>query len=419
MKNLLMDILAFGTIFSSVLVITSKNPVIAVIFLISVFVNAAGYLIILGIGFIGISYIIVYIGAITVLFLFVIMMINIRLSDITEVGSQYSKSLPLALAIASLFIYEIFTIIPFSFNNVSVISTLFNVLGNLNELFLNSELSYTDIVYTQPAMVDTTITNFLQIESIGLFIYTYGAIWLIITSVVLLLAMVAPIFITKKSTFNSYKSTPILNKKIINIGNLKKNKSYFSSILYDIKSSWHLLILKIYKNINLLNIINIIFLVFILYKFFVGLKNGLLPFLFSFVLSLLISSYVLNNFKYSDNIIVRFLQKFVFLNIFLISFWTLGHYLGFYDVTHCSSNDGDKFPDDSNTKNKSHNIISVIKDLNKDNNDQYTVTVSKEFVDKNMTVIGEAAKIAAGTVAPNAAAGAAAGTVAAAALKAS
>ena len=61
MKNFLIDLLAFSALFSSVLVITSKNPVIAVIFLISVFVNAAGYLILLGIGFIGISYIIVYV----------------------------------------------------------------------------------------------------------------------------------------------------------------------------------------------------------------------------------------------------------------------------------------------------------------------------------------------------------------------
>jgi NADH-ubiquinone oxidoreductase chain 6 len=61
MKNFLIDILTFNTLISSILVITSKNPVIAVIFLISVFVNAAGYLILLGIGFIGISYIIVYV----------------------------------------------------------------------------------------------------------------------------------------------------------------------------------------------------------------------------------------------------------------------------------------------------------------------------------------------------------------------
>ena len=200
MKNLFIDILAFGTLLSSVLVITSKNPVIAVIFLISVFVNAAGYLILLGIGFIEISYIIVYIGAIAVLFLFVIMMINIKLTDILETGSQYTKTLPLALAIGLLFVYEFFTIIPFSFNNVEAISALLNLLTNLNELLLSSNISSVNVVYNavSPVIADTTFTNFLQVEAIGQGLYTYGAFWLIITSVILLLAMVAPIFISKK-----------------------------------------------------------------------------------------------------------------------------------------------------------------------------------------------------------------------------
>ena len=200
MKNLFIDILAFGALLSSVLVITSKNPVIAVIFLISVFINAAGYLILLGIGFIGISYIIVYVGAITVLFLFVIMLLNIRLTDILEAGSQYTKNIPLALAIGSLFIYEIFTIIPFSFNDVSLISSLLNLITNLNGLFLNSDISTVNVVYNtiNPVLADTTFTNFLQVQSIGQSLYTFGAYWLIITSVILLLAMVAPIFITKK-----------------------------------------------------------------------------------------------------------------------------------------------------------------------------------------------------------------------------
>ena len=202
MKNLFIDILAFGTLLSSVLVITSKNPVIAVIFLISVFVNAAGYLILLGIGFIGISYIIVYIGAIAVLFLFVIMMINIKLTDILETGSQYTKTLPLAFAIGLLFVYEFFTIIPFSFNNISSISALLNLLTNLNELLLSSNLSSTNLVYNayNPVLADTTFINFLQVEAIGQGLYTYGAFWLIITSVILLLAMVAPIFISRKSS---------------------------------------------------------------------------------------------------------------------------------------------------------------------------------------------------------------------------
>jgi NADH-ubiquinone oxidoreductase chain 6 len=199
MKNILIDILAFGTLLSSVLVITSKNPVIAVIFLISVFVYAAGYLILLGVGFIGISYIIVYVGAITVLFLFVIMMINIKYTDILETGSQYTKNLPLAIAIGSLFIYEIFTIMPFSINNVSIISVLLETLTNFNGLLFNSEISAINSVNTAyyPNIADTTFTNFLQIEAIGQHLYSTGAFLLIITSVILLLAMVAPIFISR------------------------------------------------------------------------------------------------------------------------------------------------------------------------------------------------------------------------------
>jgi len=210
MTNLFIDILAFGALLSSVLVITSKNPVISILFLISTFLNAAGYLILTGVGFIGISYIIVYIGAITVLFLFCIMMINIRLSDILETGSQYTKTIPLALAIGSLFIYEFFTILPFTFNNVSSISALLEVFTSLNGLLLSSDLSSLDTVYFtySPVIADTAFTNFLQIESIGQGLYTYGAFWLILVSVILLLSMVAPIFLSRNNNKNN-NSNPL------------------------------------------------------------------------------------------------------------------------------------------------------------------------------------------------------------------
>lgn len=204
MKNLFIDLLAFGTLFSSVLVITSKNPVIAVTFLISVFINAAGYLILMGVGFIGIAYIIIYIGAITVLFLFVIMMINIKLADILETGTQYTKNVPLALALGSLFIYEIFTIMPFSFNNVPAISALLDILTKLNILVLNPDIQIITELNTafDPSIADTAFVNFLQIQAVGQGLYTYGAIWLILCSVILLLAMVAPIFISKITKIN-------------------------------------------------------------------------------------------------------------------------------------------------------------------------------------------------------------------------
>jgi NADH-ubiquinone oxidoreductase chain 6 len=97
MNNILLDLLTFTSVLSAVLVITASSPVISVLFLIAVFINIAGYLILLGINFIALAYIMVYIGAIAILFLFVIMMLNIRLVELTETGANYNKNIPLAL----------------------------------------------------------------------------------------------------------------------------------------------------------------------------------------------------------------------------------------------------------------------------------------------------------------------------------
>jgi len=199
MKHLFIDLLAWGTIFSSMLVILSVNPVIAVIFLIAVFCNAAGFLILLGVGFIGISYIILYVGAITVLFLFVIMMFNIKLSDIVNTQAQINANMSFVIAITGLFIYEMKWILPFAINDVSGLPTLF--LHQTNKILLNSNttVKINNVLNTfNPNTADTSFTSFLQIESIGEGLYTYGAPLLISCSMILLLAMIAPIFISGK-----------------------------------------------------------------------------------------------------------------------------------------------------------------------------------------------------------------------------
>jgi NADH-ubiquinone oxidoreductase chain 6 len=205
MTTYFINLLAFGTLLSCVFSITSKNPVISVIFLISTFVQAAGYLILIGINFIGISYIVIYVGAIAILFLFVIMMINIKLTDILETGTQYTKNLPLAIAIGSLFIFIIFTIIPFNFNNVPALSFLLDKMTSLNSLLAGPTESLLTINlinsivnnYFITSLSDTIITDFQQIEVLGHGLYTYGAVLLITLSVILLLAMFATIIISK------------------------------------------------------------------------------------------------------------------------------------------------------------------------------------------------------------------------------
>ncbi len=222
MNKILLDILSLGAILSSILVITSKNPVIAVIFLISVFINAAGYLLIIGVTFVGITYIIVYIGAITVLFLFIIMMINIRLIDLLEFGREYTKNFPLAIFIGILFVYEIINVLPFMFNNVldgnSLQAIPLDLLNQLNSIILNASAEpaaepagYSNLInsvnsgqgqalLTQnsnlSAAPSVKLNHFLQIEILGQSLYTYGAIWLLLSSIILLLAMISALFLS-------------------------------------------------------------------------------------------------------------------------------------------------------------------------------------------------------------------------------
>ena len=209
MTEFFLNLLGFGAIISSILVITAKNPIIAVLFLIAVFVNAAGYLILLGIGFVGIAYLIVYVGAITVLFLFVIMLLNIRLSEIIEISTNFTKNLPLALIIGLLLIYEFLTIIPFNYirgaTDISIITILFDMLQSINNILINNIDMTNNIVYLtiNPIIADTNFNNFLQIQALGHNLYTFGSIWLIITSLILLLAMIATLFLTLNKNTNN------------------------------------------------------------------------------------------------------------------------------------------------------------------------------------------------------------------------
>lgn len=201
MTTIFVNLLAFATLLSSVFTITSKNPVISVIFLISTFVSGALYLILIGINFLGISYIIVYVGAIAVLFLFVIMLLNIRLAEITEVGTQYFKVLPLAFVISSLFLYFFLSVMPQTSNDVAIISYLVNSLTNFNSLMLSSNISAYNIEHltNNSLSPETLISSFTQLEALGHTLYTNGSTLLITLSMILLLTMFATIVINKEN----------------------------------------------------------------------------------------------------------------------------------------------------------------------------------------------------------------------------
>ena len=92
------------TVMSGILCVTARNPVHSVLWLILSFFNAAGLMVLVGAEFIAILLVIVYVGAVAVLFLFVVMMLNI---DFASLRSGFSKNLPFGIIIAIVLLAEI------------------------------------------------------------------------------------------------------------------------------------------------------------------------------------------------------------------------------------------------------------------------------------------------------------------------
>ena len=92
------------TIASAVAVIFARNPVHSVLFLILAFFNAAGLMLLVGAEFIAMLLVIVYVGAVAVLFLFVVMMLDI---DFRKLRSGFSRNLPFGIIVAMVLVAEI------------------------------------------------------------------------------------------------------------------------------------------------------------------------------------------------------------------------------------------------------------------------------------------------------------------------
>jgi NADH-ubiquinone oxidoreductase chain 6 len=161
--NLFLEILILISLISALCIITSTNPVLAIVFLIVLFVNVGVYLILIGLQFIGLSYLLVYVGAITVLFLFIVMMLSVDISAMVETGPNYNKLLPLVYSIAILFIILFLIIIP-SFSTdfttgvlgreiYSTINTL--IFSFKDELFnLNNNSAFLSSLLFEPNFLD-------------------------------------------------------------------------------------------------------------------------------------------------------------------------------------------------------------------------------------------------------------------------
>ena len=164
------------TVFAAVMVISSKNPVHSVLFLILAFFNSAGLFVLLGAEFLAMILVVVYVGAVAVLFMFVVMMLDINIAELKHGFLQY---LPLGGVVGLILLLEL------------ILS-----LGG----FIISSQSQSSIAAPRPNINEVTNT-----EAIGNLIYTNYIYFFQAAGLILLVAMIGAIVLTHRSRENVRK----------------------------------------------------------------------------------------------------------------------------------------------------------------------------------------------------------------------
>ena len=182
-----LDFIVIISLFAAVFTIISKNPIVSVLNLILLFSTISCYLIFIGAKFIGISYLLVYVGAVSILFLFILMLINIRVSELI---SDTNNNIPLAILTILAFFIPYNNILPDTKTDLKKTSFNLEILNNNTQISVVSSNNW-----------DSNLVDIYDIISIGNVMYTNYSMWLIITSIILLLAMVGSIVITIKQKY--------------------------------------------------------------------------------------------------------------------------------------------------------------------------------------------------------------------------
>ena len=168
MTIFLFFIVSILIITSSLLVITSKNPIHSVLFLILVFFNTSILFLFSNAEFLAMVVLIVYIGAVAVLFLFVIMMLDINISKLRQTFLNY---LPIGLLVGFIILLELIYIVSQSKLNFAQTISINN--NNISNQMLDNTKTIGNILYTDYFLL-------FQISGIILLVAMIGAIFLTI-----------------------------------------------------------------------------------------------------------------------------------------------------------------------------------------------------------------------------------------------
>ena len=137
--TILFYLFSFVLISSALVVVSTRNTVHSVLFLILTFFNAAALFVLLGAEFIAMLLIVVYVGAIAVLFLFLVMMLN----DSSTIRAKISLHTPLLFCVAIVFFLEIFLVVKVSSTRNYQVAPLFPTPANIHNVNALGDVLYT------------------------------------------------------------------------------------------------------------------------------------------------------------------------------------------------------------------------------------------------------------------------------------
>jgi NADH-quinone oxidoreductase subunit J len=179
MENTLFFFFSFLSVFCGISVITSRNPIHSVLFLVLVFFNVASLLIFLGVEFLALLFLIVYVGAVAVLFLFIIMMLSVKIQEFKSIVFQY---MPIGLLLGACFFCEILVIF-----DTELTSLLF---------FPYTRISFNLFAFNPTTFWNLKVSSIQNIQVIANVLYTYYALLFILAGVILLISMLGAIMLT-------------------------------------------------------------------------------------------------------------------------------------------------------------------------------------------------------------------------------
>lgn len=139
--TILFYVLAFVLVVAAFRVITASSPVTAVLHLILAFANAAMIWMLLGAEFLGLLLVLVYVGAVMVLFLFVVMMLDVKME---ELRSEIKTYLPMGLIVGLIMVVEMFFVLSTSWGQVGPAADMGDDYNNSRAL---GELMYTEYAF--------------------------------------------------------------------------------------------------------------------------------------------------------------------------------------------------------------------------------------------------------------------------------